>query len=91
MSQPDGITFTKGKAKEYIKIAENGNRRAQGFCQDCGSSLYATTAEKSNRVYGIRLGTLEQRNELTPCFQFWCRSALPWLNKLNDIPAFEEN
>ncbi|MFB1036821.1 MAG: GFA family protein [Sinobacterium sp.] len=91
MSQPDGITFTKGKAKEYIKIAENGNRRAQGFCQDCGSSLYATTAEKSNRVYGIRVGTLEQRNELTPCFQFWCRSALPWLNKLNDIPAFEEN
>jgi hypothetical protein len=31
MSEPDGVIFTKRKAKEYIKVAENGNRRAQGF------------------------------------------------------------
>lgn len=89
MSEPDGVIFTKGKAKEYIKIAANGNRRAQGFCQHCGSSLYATTEEKSNRIYGIRVGTLEQRNELIPCFQTWHRSAVPWLKQLNNIPAFE--
>jgi hypothetical protein len=89
MSEPDGVIFTKGKAKEYIKIAANGNRRAHGFCQHCGSSLYVTTEEKSNRIYGIRVGTLEQRNDLIPCFQTWHRSAVPWLKQLNNIPAFE--
>lgn len=89
MSEPDGVIFTKGKAKEYIKIAGNGNRRAQGFCHNCGSSLYATTEEKSNRVYGIRVGTLEQRHELTPSIQIWYRSAVPWLKHINSLPIFE--
>tara|TARA_B110001469_G_C9489194_1_gene244865 strand:+ start:313 stop:711 length:399 start_codon:yes stop_codon:yes gene_type:complete len=88
MSEPDGVIFTKGKAKEYIKIAGNGNRRAQGFCQHCGSSLYATTEETSNRIYGIRVGTLEQRHELTPCFQTWQCSAVPWLKNINSLPKF---
>jgi len=89
MSEPNGVTFITGSAKEYIKIAANGNRRAQGFCPDCGSSLYATTENKKNRIYGIRVGTLEQRNELTPRFQIWCRSAFPWLQSINSLPAFE--
>lgn len=89
MSQANGVTFTKGEAKEYIKVAESGNQRAQGFCSNCGSALYATSVEKTNRVYGIRVGVVDQRNELIPHFQIWHRSAVPWLNKLNSLPAFD--
>lgn len=88
MSVTQGLTFTKGKAKEYVKIAESGNPRAQGFCQDCGSAIYATSVEKSNRVYGIRVGSIEQRNELMPSSQIWCRSSVPWLSEINEIPTF---
>ena len=89
ISEPNGLTLTKGKAKEYIKIAESGNERAQGFCQNCGSALYATSVDKENRVYGIRAGCVEQRNELTPTCQIWGRSSVPWLNKIADLPTFE--
>lgn len=89
MSAANGVTFTKGEAKEYIKVAESGNQRAQGFCSNCGSALYATSVEKTNRVYGIRVGVVDQRNELIPHFQIWHRSAVPWLNKLNSLPAFD--
>lgn len=89
VSEPNGLIFTKGKAKEYIKVAESGNSRAQGFCEHCGSGIYATSADKSNRIYGIRVGCLEQRNILTPIRQIWCRSAVPWLNQVTELPSFD--
>lgn len=89
ISAPNGLTFTKGKTKEYIKIAESGNERAQGFCQNCGSAIYATSVDTENRVYGIRVGCVEQRNELTPKCQIWGHSSVPWLNKIADLPTFD--
>lgn len=89
VSEPNGLTFTKGKTKEYVKVAESGNQRAQGFCQDCGSAIYATSVNTSNRVYGIRAGCIEQRNLLLPKSQIWCRSSVPWLKEINNIPAFD--
>ena len=89
MSTPDGMTFTKGKAKEYIKTAESGNQRAQGFCEACGSALYATAVATESRVYGIRLGTVHQRDQLIPTAQIWCRSAQTWLPQITTIKGFE--
>ncbi len=89
ISEPNSFNITKGLAKEYIKVAESGNHRAQGFCQNCGSSLYATTEAKTNRIYGIRLGSVDQRDEFTPKYQIWSRSAAPWIKDLAKIPAYE--
>ncbi|WDE08902.1 GFA family protein [Thalassomonas viridans] len=89
VSEPDGLIFTRGQAKEYIKTAESGNKRAQGFCANCGSAIYATSADKSNRIYGIRVGSVHQRNELVPSSQIWCRSSVPWLEQLPDMTEYE--
>ncbi|WP_353615510.1 GFA family protein [Colwellia sp. PAMC 21821] len=89
VSEPNSFIFTKGKTKEYVKVAENGNQRAQGFCQHCGSAIYATSVDTLNRVYGIRVGCIEQRDLLVPKSQIWCRSAVPWINEIATIPAFD--
>jgi hypothetical protein len=89
ITDPGGFTLINGEAKEYIKTAESGNKRAQGFCQDCGSNLYATTEAQENRIYGIRVGVVDQRNELKPNKQIWCNASLPWLNELGEIPRFD--
>jgi hypothetical protein len=88
MSKPDGLMFTQGTPKEYIKTAQSGNLRAQGFCGNCGSAIYATSVGEGAKVYGIRLGTVMQRNMLAPKFQIWCNSAQPWLEQLASLPAF---
>ena len=72
----------KGTPKIYIKMAESGNKRAQAFCDECGSPIYATAAIHP-QVFGIRLGTCHQRAQLVPTRQIWCRSALPWLEQLD--------
>lgn len=67
----------------YVKVGDSGNRRQQAFCAECGSNIYATSDEPpGNRMIGLRVGTLDERRELTPTRQFWCRSAMPWLPDL---------
>ncbi|WP_065979704.1 MULTISPECIES: GFA family protein [Pseudoalteromonas] len=89
MSMPDAVTFTGATPKEYIKIAESGNQRAQGFCANCGTALYATSVGEGERIYGLRLGAVEQAAELIPNTHIWYRSHKPWLDNLADMSTFE--
>jgi len=77
-----------GMPKIYIKTAESGNKRAHGFCGNCGTPLYATDVIEP-RSYGIRVGTLKQRSDLAPRRQIWYRSALNWATDLRDIRQLE--
>ena len=79
----------RGEVKRYVKVAQSGNRRAQVFCPECGTPLYAAAADNPTSV-GIRLGCVDQRAELKPTFQIWCHSALPWLAQIPQTPASAE-
>lgn len=89
MSLPNAITFTGVKPKEYIKTADSGNKRAQGFCANCGSTLYATSVGDGDKIYGLRIGAIQERLQLKPKMQIWCRSAAPWIKTLNEIKTFD--
>ena len=78
-----------GTPKSYVKVAQSGNRRAQMFCGECGTPLYATAPENATSVV-IRLGCVAQRAELKPSTQVWQHSALPWLSGLNSVPGSPE-
>ena len=79
-----------GKPKIYVKTAESGNRRAQAFCPDCGSRLWAA-AEHDTPVYNLRLGGVRQRAQLAPKSQVWCNSALPWSMDLSAVKQHPKN
>lgn len=78
-----------GEPKRYIKTAQSGNRRAQVFCPECGTPLYATAPENATSV-NIRLGCVTQRAQLKPARQIWQHSALPWLPELESLPGSQE-
>lgn len=82
------FVLLSGTPRIYIKIAESGNRRAHGFCPDCGTPIYATDPHEP-QFYGIRVGTLKQRRELRPRKQIWYRSALDWATDLRHLPHIE--
>ena len=74
----------RGEPKIYVKTAASGNRRAQAFCPQCGSRIFAS-AEKDPQVFNLRVGTVRQRSALAPKTQLWCRSALPWVMNLGTV------
>lgn len=67
-----------GTLKTYVKIAQSGNERAQCFCPECGTHVYATSTGEGPKAFGIRLGTARQRRDLPPQSQYWCDSAYDW-------------
>ncbi len=82
--------LTRGKPKAYVKTAESGNKRVQAFCAECGSPIYATSADEGPpKAYGIRLGTARQRDQLPPKRQIWHRSAVAWLPEMEGLATKE--
>ena len=79
-----------GSPKIYLKTAEDGSKREQAFCPECGSPLYAAPVGKAaSQFIGIRLGAIKQRDKLSPKKQIWCRSALNWVQDLSNVPKIE--
>jgi hypothetical protein len=79
----------QGTTKRYIKVAQSGNRRAQVFCPECATPLWATAPENPTAVV-VRLGCVKQKAQCRPSMQIWHHSALPWLPELDAIPSTPE-
>ena len=75
-----------GQTKCYVKVAESGNRRAQVFCPECATPLWATSPENPTSVM-LRVGCIKERAELRPVVQIWVQSAQPWLEHLTGLPS----
>lgn len=88
-SQIDRFRITAGEPRIYVKTAESGNRRAQAFCPDCGTHIYASPAGDGPKVFNVRTSTIRQRDRIVPQFQGWHRSTLGWLPELGNIPKVE--
>jgi hypothetical protein len=77
-----------GRLKTYVKTAESGAKRAHAFCPECGTPVYSSAVDDPP-TYSLRVGCLRQRAELPPAKQIWCRSALDWSTKLEDVPRLD--
>ena len=78
-----------GSPKIYVKVAASGNHRAQAFCGECGTQLYATEPNEP-KVFNVRLGCVNERAELSPQVQIWRASAMPWLCELAALPSHQQ-
>jgi hypothetical protein len=81
--------ISSGKATTYIKVAASGRRRELGFCPRCGTSIYSRPADGEAGYFGLRVGSLRQRDVLVPKTQCWRRSAQRWTSSIGEIPAFD--
>jgi len=79
----------RGEPRRYIKVAESGSPRVQAFCPECGTPLFATAPQNATQVI-IRTGCVRQRSELKPVTGIWCRSSLPWLAAIAELPGSPE-
>ncbi len=78
-----------GIPKTYVKKAEDGTPRAQVFCAECGTPIYAGPVGGGASMIGIRVGAIRQRDQLVPRKQYWCRSAQDWVQDLSAVTKIE--
>jgi hypothetical protein len=82
---PVAAVHLTGEPRQYIKVAQSGNKRVQAFCGDCGTQLYATEPD-TPQTLNIRLGCINERAQLPPQVQIWGEAAMPWLHALESVP-----
>ena len=70
----------KNTVTEFLKIAESGYERLQGFCGKCGCHLYATDPAK--KLFMIRTGCLDQRYKFVPAKHIFGKSAVEWVGEI---------
>ena len=78
----NNFNLKKGELSFFIKIADSGSKRELGFCGNCGTRIYARPLINETGFFGLRLGTVSQRNQFTPKRQVWKRSALKWTSMI---------
>ena len=79
-----------GEPTVYIKTADSGRKRAHAFCPKCGTQMYATPpGDNPEQHYGLRVGSICQRAQLTPSRQLWCGSAFSWVDDIAAVPKSE--
>ncbi|TRX72727.1 GFA family protein [Pseudomonas mangiferae] len=81
------ITLTANPPKVYEKHGDNGKKRLQHFCPECGSPLFTSGEESEDGEWGIRWGSIAQRAALEPKAQIWRRSAVGWLDRVPSLPG----
>ena len=84
------LKVLSGELKIYVKTGENGAKRSQSFCPECGTPIYSTTVGEGPKVHAIRVGTARQRDQLVPKLELWCRSSQSWVNYLSAVPRMEK-
>jgi hypothetical protein len=87
VAAPGSFRLLAGAPRIYLKTADSGRVREQAFCEHCGSPIYATSPGPEPRAYNLRVGTIDERQQLRPCRQIWSRSRLSWLDEISSTPA----
>lgn len=89
-TREEDFTLLSGTPKTYFKTAESGAKRAQVFCPDCGTPLYATSVGDGPKTFGLRVGCIRQRTMLVPAKQYWGRSAMDWIGNIASLPMKQQ-
>ena len=81
------FALLSGKPKTYIKTADSGTKRIHAFCPECGTPVFATAVGPNPPSYSLRVGGLDQREQLPPRRRIWCDSQLSWSQDIKNIPG----
>ena len=81
------IRLTGGRPRVYGKRGDNGRMRFQHFCGQCGSPLFTSGEGVDADDWGIRWGSIRQRDGLRPTRQIWCQSAALWIDAVPGLPG----
>jgi len=79
-----------GKPRVYIKTADSGAKRAHNFCPDCGTPVFATALGPNPPSYSLRVGGLDQREQLPPRRRIWCNSQVSWSQDISAVPGMSK-
>jgi len=72
-----------GEPSAYRKVGDSGRTVSNLFCGTCGSAMFSRR-DGADFIF-LRVGSCNQRAELPPQGQGFCRSAMPWSGDIRGV------
>lgn len=82
---PEESVSIRGAAKYFESASDSGSVHRRGFCQNCGSQLFAKFSAMPGML-GIKAGTLDSTSNYVPKLDFYVASAAPWDHMNPQLP-----
>lgn len=84
---PSEAVSVTGTLSEYVSLAASGNVVRRKFCPQCGTPVFSA-ADVRPQVIVVRVGTLDDPNQITPAVTIWTDSAPKWACINESLPTF---
>ena len=80
----------KGELTEHEFKGGSGRPHTICRCKACGTALWSYYGRLGRLSYGVRAGTFDDPDSVTPDVVVFTESKMPWVALPEDIPAFEQ-
>lgn len=81
------VTIT-GEPRDFLCIADSGNRIHRQFCGNCGTPLFSAAEARPHLIFA-RAGTLDDPEIAKPMMTIWTSQAPSWACISADLPRVE--
>ncbi len=85
---PSSALTVTGELRDYVSIADDGNKMHRKFCPNCGVHLFSEAEERPNLIV-VRAGTLDDTEQVKIEGIIWTSEAPSWAWLDPDVPHFE--
>jgi hypothetical protein len=77
-----------GELRDYVSIADSGNRMHRRFCPTCGTHMFSEAESRPHLIF-VRAGTLDDPEVARPAATIWTAKAPSWACIDESLPRFE--
>jgi hypothetical protein len=90
MIEADRVDLLQGKPVVVPVTAPGGSVHKISRCPTCQVAVWSVYAGAGDKVYFVRVGTLDEADSMPPDIHIFTSTKLPWVELPDDVPAFEE-
>lgn len=84
------VTVTKGAPIQLTLPSASGQGQKFTRCADCGVTLWSNYAAAKDAVHFLRVGTLDNPNQMPPDIHIFTATKQEWVHLSGDVPVMEE-
>ena len=74
---PSSGMSISGETRDYVSVADSGNRMHRRFCPSCGTHLFSEAESRPQLIF-VRAGSLDDREIARPEAVIWVSEAPSW-------------
>jgi hypothetical protein len=82
---PEQSVTIRGEAKYFDSKADSGSIHSRGFCQNCGTRMFAKFGSMPGML-GVAAGSLNDSSSYAPKLDFFVASAAAWDHMDPNLP-----